>query len=335
MRSVIHLLLFATSSLLADEFSATVPFLRTPDERFNNLPDYPFQPHYVTLSNRLRMHYLDEGKGDVVLCLHGEPTWSFLYRKMIPPLSSRCRVIVPDLLGFGKSDKPTRVEDFTFELNYNAIIELIEKLDLQRVTLVCQDWGGILGLPLAMEHQDRFARLVIMNTGLPTGSLPVTIQDPAFTPRRAAAAVAFLQWKAMAAKTRDMNIGAVIQLGTVATLPKEVIAGYEAPFPDLNYKVGPVRFPELVPITPNHPSITFTKRGAEKLAQWQKPALVMFSNLDPIFSGTEDFFLNLIPTAKNEPTIVIRDAGHFLQEEKGDEIAQHILEFFDRRPIKD
>ncbi len=312
----------------------SIPFVRTSDERFANLPDYPFKPHYLELSNGLQMHYVDEGKGEVILCLHGEPTWSFLYRKIITPLSKEYRVIAPDLLGFGKSDKPTRREDFTFELNYRALVELIEKLDLKQVTLVCQDWGGILGLPVAMDLEERFARLVIMNTGLPGGKLPIDIKDPDFTPRRAAAALAFLQWRAMAAKTPDINVGSIIELGTVAKLSPEVLAGYDAPHPSLEYKIGPVAFPALVPITPNDPAIPYTKRAAEKLANWNRPALVMFSDQDPIFSGTEDYFRSLIPSAKNEPEIVIRTASHFLQEEKGEEIAEQIRQFLNRRPLE-
>jgi haloalkane dehalogenase len=321
-------------TLLARGEENPIPFLRTPDERFAELPDYPFEPHYVTLSQGLRMHYVDEGKGEIILCLHGEPTWSYLYRKIIPPLSKEYRVIAPDLLGFGKSDKPTRDEDFTFEFQYRSLVEFIEKLDLRQVTLVCQDWGGILGLPVAMDLQERFARLVIMNTGLPGGKLPLDIKDPGFTPRRAAAALAFLQWKAIAAKTRDLDIGAIIQLGSVAKLSPEVLAAYNAPYPDVHYKVGPVRFPAIVPISPNDPAIPYTVRASQKLAQWHKPALVMFSDQDPIFSGTEDFFRNLIPSAKDEPEIVIRTASHFLQEEKGEEIAQEILAFVKRRPIE-
>jgi haloalkane dehalogenase len=321
-------------SVLIARAEPPIPFVRTPDDRFVNLPDYPFEPHYVELSNGLRMHYVDEGKGEVILCLHGEPTWSFLYRKIITPLSKEYRVIAPDLLGFGKSDKPTRREDFTFEFNYKALVELIEKLDLKQVTLVCQDWGGILGLPVAMDLEDRFARLVIMNTGLPGGKLPTDIKDPGFTPRRAAAALAFLQWRAMAAKTPDMNVGSIIELGTVAKLSPEVLAGYDAPHPTAEYKIGPVAFPALVPITPNDPAVPYTQRAAERLASWNKPALVMFSDQDPIFSGTEDDFRSLIPSAKDEPEIVIRTASHFLQEEKGEEIAEHIREFLKRRPLK-
>ncbi len=311
-----------------------IPFVRTPDERFVNLPGYPFEPHYLELSNGLRMHYVDEGRGEVILCVHGEPTWSFLYRKIITPLSKEYRVIAPDLLGFGKSDKPTRREDFTYELNYKALVELIEKLDLKRATLVCQDWGGILGLPVAMDLEDRFARLVIMNTALPGGKLPIDIKDPGFTPRRAAASLAFLQWRAMAAKTPDMNVGSIIEMGTVAKLSPEVIASYDAPHPSIEYKIGPVAFPALVPMTPDDPALTYTKRAAEKLANWNRPALVMFSDQDPIFSGTEDFFRSLIPSAKNEPELVIRTASHFLQEEKGEEIAEQIRQFLKRRPLE-
>ncbi len=291
--------------------------LRTPDERFANLPDYPFKPHYADV-NGIRMHYVDEGAGDPILCLHGEPSWSYLYRKMIPILAKGNRVIAPDLVGFGKSDKPADKTDCTFTMHFNAVKGLIEVLDLRRATLVCQDWGGLLGLPAAAELSDRFSRLVIMNTGLPTGE-----DKP--TP-------GFLAWRSAAEKMADMDVGRVVQSGCFTKLSPEVVAAYNAPFPDASYKAAAHKFPLLVPISPDCEAAPTMKRARESFKSWTKPALVMFSDKDPVTAGGDKGFRKNIPSAKDEPEIVIRDAGHFLQEDKGEEIAQQIVEFIARRP---
>jgi haloalkane dehalogenase len=293
--------------------------LRTPDERFVDLPDFPYPPHYVEVPGGLRMHYVDEGQGDPILCLHGEPSWSYLYRKMIPTLSEHGRVIAPDLIGFGRSDKPVGKDAYTYALHHDALAAFVEKLDLRRITLVCQDWGGLLGLPVAMEMPDRFARIVIMNTGLPVSGKPLT--------------PGFMAWRKFAEKSQDMDIGRVIDGATVSKLTPEVMAAYNAPFPDLRYKGGALKFPLLVPISEDAEALPHMRKAAEALKQWTKPALILFSDKDPVTVGGDKYFRALIPSAENEPEITIEDAGHFLQEDKGEEIAEHIAAFIQRRPI--
>lgn len=293
--------------------------LRTPDERFQNLPDFSYAPHY-TPTIGLRMHYLDEGKGETILCIHGEPSWCFLYRKMIKVLAPHHRVVAPDLIGFGRSDKPDSKDDYTFTVHHDALVEFIRNLDLKDITLVCQDWGGLLGLTIAAEMKDRFARLVIMNTGLPSGE-----QKPT---------EAFLRWRAFAEKSTQMDIGRLLQSSTVSNLSDEVIAAYNAPFPDASYQAGALKFPLLVPISPESESAPPMRRAREVYKTWTKPVLVMFSDKDPITAGGDRWFRKNIPSAANEPEIIIKDGGHFLQEDKGEEIAQHILDFMKRRPLK-
>jgi len=294
--------------------------LRTPDERFADLPGFPFKPHYAEVLGEWRMHYVDEGQGDPILCLHGEPSWSYLYRTMIPTLAERGRAIAVDLLGVVKSDKLIGKETYTYELHHDALSDLIRQLDLRRITLVCQDWGGLLGLPIAVEMPERFARLVIMNTGLPVSGKPLS--------------PGFMAWREFATRSADMDIGGVIQRATVSKLTPEVVAAYNAPFPDRTFKDGALQFPLLVPISEEAEALPHMRRTAEALKTWNKPALILFSDQDPVTIGGDKYFRDLIPSARHEPEITIRDAGHFLQEDKGEEIAAHIAAFIERRPIE-
>jgi len=293
--------------------------LRTPDERFANLADFPYEPHYVEVDNGLRMAYVETGQGDPILCVHGEPSWSYLYRKMMPPLAEHGRVVAPDLIGFGRSDKPLGKETYTYALHHDALASLIKQLDLKRITLVCQDWGGLLGLPIATEMPERFARLVIMNTGLPVSGKP---PSPGFS-----------AWRAFAERSTDMDMGRILQGATTSELPSEVLAAYDAPFPDVSYKDGALQFPLLVPVSEDAEALPHMRKAAEAFKSWDKPVLVMFSDKDPVTGGGDKFFRKLIPTAADEPEITIHDGGHFLQEDKPEEIAGHIIEFIKRRPI--
>jgi len=297
-----------------------MPVIRTPDERFSKLPDFPFSPHYIKV-NGLRIHYVDEGKGETILCLHGEPSWSFLYRKMIASMSKKHRVIAMDFIGFGRSDKFTEREAYTFKMHLDTLMGFIKAMNLEQITVVVQDWGGLIGLAAVAHMPERFARLVIMNTGLPTG--------------KGKPSEAFLAWRSYVETHPDLQVGQSM-LGGVAhpeKLTKEIIAAYEAPFPDVTYKAGAAAWPLLVPISPDNPASAEMRHARKVLSGWDKPALVMFSDKDPITGGGDKFFRSLIPTAKDQPEIIIRDAGHFLQEEKGEEISQHILDFISRTPV--
>jgi len=291
---------------------------RTPEERFDDLPDFPFAPNYVSVGKDLRMHYVDEGTGSPILCLHGEPTWAYLYRHTIPPLAEEHRVVVPDFIGFGRSDKWTAVGDYSFDRHYASLRTFVETLGLSDLTLVVQDWGGLLGLAYAARQPERVARLVVLNTFLPTGEEE---KSPAF-----------LRWRRFVERASDLPIGRVVRQGLADPdrLSDAAAAAYEAPFPSPESKAGAVAWPLLVPMTPNDPGAEAMRETRARLAEWSKPAFVLFAPNDPILGEARNFFLDLLPTAREQPDVTVDDAGHFLPEEKGPLLARHVLDFVAR-----
>ena len=294
--------------------------LRTPDDRFRDLPDFPFQPNYLQVPDgeggHLRLHYLDEGPRDAppVLLIHGEPSWCFLYRKMIPIIAAAgLRAVAPDLAGFGRSDKLARRDDYTYQRHVDWMIALLEALDLRNVTLFGQDWGGLIGLRLAAEHEQRFARIVAANTGLPTGDQPLT--------------EAFMRWQQFSQTTPNFDVGRIVQGGCVTRLAPEVVAAYDAPFPDDSYKEGARQFPLLVPTRPDDPAAEPNRRAWVVFRRWQKPFLTAFSDSDSVTRGGERVFQTLVPGAAGQPHTTITGAGHFLQEDKGKELARVVVDW--------
>jgi haloalkane dehalogenase len=289
--------------------------LRTPDLRFEGLTDYPFNPNYIEVDG-LRLHYVDEGGNDdeTVLMMHGEPTWSYLYRKMIPVVArAGYRVVAPDLAGFGKSDKPAEMSEYSYQSHVNWITGLIQKLDLRNITLVCQDWGGLIGLRIAAEQEERFKRITAANTFLPMG--------------KGTSSDAFIQWREYSQKTPVLNIGNIVNSGCVKKLDPNTISAYDAPFPDETYKAGARIFPTLVPITPDDPAVPANLKAWEVLSRWEKPFLTAFSDSDPITRGGDAYFQKTIPGTRGMKHVTIREAGHFLQEDKGEEWAEIIVDF--------
>ena len=293
--------------------------LRTADERFAALPGYPFSPHYVEIpggdGGMLRVHAVDEGPrgADPVLLLHGEPSWSYLYRKMIPILvAAGHRVVAPDLVGFGRSDKPAARSDYSYQRHVDWLRATLDALGLGRITLVCQDWGGLLGLRLVAEQPERFARVVVANTFLPTGEPPPE---------------AFLRWREFSQSVPELPVGAILQTATSTELPREVVAAYDAPFPDESYKAGARAFPMLVPTSPDDPAAPANRRAWQALERLERPFLTAFSDGDPITRGFDHVFQTRVPGARGQPHVTIAGAGHFLQEDRGEELARVVVDF--------
>ena len=300
--------------------------LRTPDGRFSDLPDYPFEPHYVDIDagdgSRLRVHYLDEGprEGETVLLLHGEPTWSYLYRKMIPHLTAAgLRAVAIDLVGFGRSDKPASRSDYTYQAHVDWSWAAIEAIGPGAITLVCQDWGGLIGLRLVGEHPERFARVVAANTFLPTGDLP--------------AGDAFLAWQRYSQDAPEFRVGQIVHGGCVTDLPPEVVAAYDAPFPDDTYQQGARQFPLLVPVRPDDPAAPANRAAWDSLRRFERPFLCAFSDSDPITKGGDLVFRAEVPGAAGQAHTTIVGAGHFLQEDQGPELARVIADFVADTPV--
>ncbi|MFL6173237.1 MAG: haloalkane dehalogenase [Marmoricola sp.] len=287
--------------------------VRTPDERFANLPDYPFAPRYHELAADLRMHYVDEGPRDSkpVLMLHGEPSWSYLYRWMIPVFADAgYRAVAPDLIGFGRSDKPTSTSDYSYAAHMDWLTAWLEAIDLRGITLVCQDWGSLLGLRLAAENPDRFDRIVVANGFLPTGD-----SDPG---------TAFKIWRAFATYSPVLPVGRIVAQGTRRTLGPAERAAYDAPFPSSRYQAGARAFPRLVPISPDDPAAPANRLAWEALGTWDKPFLTLFGRNDPILGSADKPLQEHVPGATGQPHDRVA-GGHFVQEDAGEEIARRVV----------
>jgi len=297
--------------------------LRTPDERFSGLPGFDFEPHYVEVARgdgtgSLRVHHLDEGPAsapETVLLLHGEPSWCYLYRTMVPPLlGAGMRVIAPDLVGFGRSDKPAQRGDYTYARHVEWIrAALFDELGLSGLTLVGQDWGGLIGLRLVAEHPDRFRRVVAANTGLPTGDTPM--------------GDAFMAWQRFSQDVPEMPVGRIVRGGCASEVPDNVVAAYDAPFPDESFKEGARQFPMLVPTRPDDPASAANRRAWEVLERSDKPFLCAFSDRDPITAGAQRPFLDRVPGTRGRDHPTIAGGGHFLQEDRGPELAAAVIDF--------
>jgi haloalkane dehalogenase len=301
--------------------------LRTPDERFAELPGWSYEPRYLDVPTGdggvLRMHYVDEGPADAapVLLLHGEPSWSYLYRKMIPVLTGAgCRAVAIDLAGFGRSDKPSAGSDYTYERHVGWVNSVLEQLDLDEITLFCQDWGGLIGLRIVAEHPERFARVVASNTFLPTGDQPL--------------GDAFFEWQKASQSMPVFDVGRIVQRGSSTELSGDEVAAYDAPFPDETYKAGARQFPLLVPSSPEDPAAPANRAAWEVLSKLATPLLTIFGADDPITLGAERFLQALIPGAAGRDHVILDGAGHFLQEDRGEHIAQLVVDFIESTTVQ-
>jgi haloalkane dehalogenase len=333
-------------------------FIRTPDERFESLPAWPYAPRYLSVpdgeGSELRMHYVDEGPRSPapILCLHGQPTWSYLYRKLISIfVAAGHRVVAPDLVGFGRSDKPTRTTDYSYARHVAWLRAFIEALDLRGTTLICQDWGGLVGLRLVAEAPERFARVVASNTGLPDArGIPEAAAAPAralyaqlpvpktmlevaqgFAASKPGGAPPFMHWQKHCAESPAFRPGNVLRAMCPKLAPAEA-AAYDAPFPDERYVAGARRFPTLVPILPDDAAIPDNRRAWESLGRFTKPFLTAFTDGDPVTQGQDVRLRDEIPGAKGQPHTTIAGAGHFVQEDAGEELARIALDFIARTP---
>jgi haloalkane dehalogenase len=293
--------------------------LRTPDECFAGLAGFPYKPNYLTIEDEnlgpLRIHYLDEGPpdGPLVICLHGEPTWCYLYRKMIPVFTAAgLRVIAPDLVGFGRSDKPSERSDYSYAGHVRWMAEWLGKLDLRGITLLGQDWGGLIGLRLLADDPDRFDRFSLSNTALPTGDQPTS--------------EAFLRWRKFSQEDEEFDTGFIVNLFGHGDLSPAEIEAYRAPFPDDRYKAGARQFPVLVPTEPDNPASAANRRAWKVLTGWNKPALMCFSDADPIMRGAEKAFLGRVPGTRGQPHITLH-GRHFIQEEDGENWARAVVDW--------
>ena len=300
--------------------------LRTPDERFENLDGYAYSPNYLEIEDTeggsLRLHYVDEGPkdGEVVLLMHGEPSWSYLYRTMIPVLNKAgYRTIAPDLIGFGRSDKPSKRSDYTYARHVAWMLEAFDQLKLDNVTLFCQDWGGLIGLRLVAARPDKFARVVAGNTFLPTGD-----QTPSD---------AFFKWQSFSQSVPEFPAGGIIKGATVLPMSDAAIAGYDAPYPDESYKEGARQFPMLVPSSPDNPESQPNREAWEILKKWDKPFLTTFSDSDPVTKGGDKVLQKLIPGTQGQAHVTIEQGGHFLQEDQGPKIAEVMINFMEKNPL--
>ncbi len=330
-------------------------FVRTPDERFEGLADFPFAPNYVEVDDgedgQLRMHYLDEGEGEIVLCLHGQPSWSYLYRKMIPVLTAAgFRVIAPDLVGFGRSDKPTRRDDYTYANHVFWLKGFVESLNLNGMTLVCQDWGSLIGLRLLAENSDRFARVVLANGGLPDGKgIPeemspklheLLAETPALSAPEMAMKLAgpmedrppFMYWVRHCDAHPDFHPAEVMKLSLKSCSDDEYRA-WAAPFPSEEFMQGARQFPSLVPIIPDNPAIPANREAWAFYEQTGMPFLTAFGDSDPVTRGGEKRFIESVPGAKGQRHKILKGAGHFIQDDAGEELVEIVIQFVKDNPV--
>jgi haloalkane dehalogenase len=301
-------------------------FLTTPEHCFEQITDFSYAPNFLQVDDNegglLNLHYIDEGSKDanVVLMLHGEPSWAYLYRKMIDPVvSAGYRVIAPDLIGFGKSDKPTERSDYTYQRHLDWVRQVIIQLNLTDITLVCQDWGGLLGLRLVAEHPDLFARVLAANTMLPTGDHAVS--------------EAFLNWQTFSQEVEVFPVAGIIKGATVTPLSTQVLGAYDAPFPDETFKAGVRQFPLLVPTTPDNPASEANRLAWQTLQKFTKPFITAFSDSDPVTAGGDKIMQKLIPGCEGQAHTTIEQGGHFLQEDQGEPLADVLLTFMNANPL--